>query len=64
MQVDNKQAQVFQQGTCLQSRLRGAVDMRWAWVRELRDKNKVQVKWVSGDANKADLLTKCFPNWL
>ena len=64
MQVDNTQTKAFQRGTTLQSRLRGVVDFRWAWVTELRDQSKVAVQWVPGESNKADLLTKCFPNWL
>ena len=36
VQVDNKQAKSFKEGTCLNSKLRGVVDMRDAWVRELK----------------------------
>ena len=64
LQVDNMQSKSFQEGTCIHSRLRGIVDMRLAWVKELRDKPKIKVKWIAGDRNKADLLTKCFPNWI
>ena len=64
VQVDNRQSKTFQEGTCVKSKLRGVVDMRDAWVQELRDLAKVKVKWVPGHLNKADLLTKCFPNWL
>ena len=64
VQVDNTQTRAFHQGTTLQSRLRGVVDLRWGWVSELRDKAKIEVRWVPGEANKADILTKCFPNWL
>ena len=35
--------------------------MRWAWVRELRNRDKVQTKKVPADRNKADMLTKCLP---
>ena len=39
----------------------GIIDMRWAWIQELRDKNKIKVAKVATDDNKADLLTKCMP---
>ena len=64
VRVDNKQSKTFQEGTCINSRLRGVVDMREAWVKELRDLAQVMVKWVPQHTNKADLLTKCFPNWI
>ena len=38
--------------------------MREKWVQELKNLAKVRVKWVPGQLNKADLLTKCFPNCL
>ena len=38
--------------------------MRDAWVQELRNLAKVKVQWVPGHHNKADMLTKCLPNWL
>ena len=63
VQVDNRQTKTFQEGTCVKSKLRGVVDMREQWVQELRDLAKVKVRWVPGWSNKADLLTKCFPNW-
>ena len=61
IQVDNSQAISFQRSTCLVSKLRGLVDLRWAWVCELRDQNKVRVTKVSSENNKADVLTKCMP---
>ena len=64
IQVDNKQAISFQKGTCVQSKLRGCVDLREAWVQELRDAGKIATKKVSSERQKADVLTKCFPNWL
>ena len=64
VKVDNKQSKTFQEGTCINSRLRGVVDMREAWVQELRDLAHVMVQWVPQHTNKADLLTKCFPNWI
>ena len=60
-QVDNEQSITFQRATCVASRLRGCIDMRWAWVRELRNRDRVQTKKVPADRNKADMLTKCLP---
>ena len=65
VKVDNKQSKTFQEGTCINSRnsrLRGVVDMMEAWVKELRA--QVMVKWIPQHTNKADILTKCFPNWI
>ena len=61
VQVDNTQAISFQRGTCLVSKLRGMIDLRWAWVSELRNKNLVSVTKVSTEKNKADMFTKCMP---
>jgi len=63
VQVDNQQAKTFQRGTCVQSRVRGCVDLREAWVQELRDKKKIKVEHVKGCENPADILTKCLPNY-
>ena len=38
--------------------------MREKWVQELRDLKSVMVEWVPAHLNKADILTKCFPNWI
>ena len=62
--MDNRQAKTFQAGTCINSKIRGVVDMREKWVQELRDLKSVMVKWVPGHLNKADIMTKCFPNWI
>ena len=64
VKVDNKQSKTFQKGTRINSRLRGVVDMREAWVKELRDLAHVMVQWVSQHTNKADILTKRFPKWI
>ena len=64
VQVDNRQAKTFQAGTCINSKIRGVVDMREKWVQELRDLKSVMVKWVPAHLNKADIMTKCFPNWI
>ena len=31
VKVDNTQSKIFQEGTCINSRVRGVVDMREAW---------------------------------
>ena len=64
VKVDNRQSKTFQEGTCIKSRLRRIVDMREEWVLELIYLAKVMVKWVPAHSNKADMLTKCLPNWL
>ena len=61
VQVDNAQSAAFQGSTCLQSRLRGIMDLRWAWVRELKDKKRIKTKLVPSEKNKADVLTKTMP---
>ena len=58
VQVDNLQAKTFQEGTCVQSRLRGTFDLREAWVQELRQRHEIKVEHVSTVNNYADLLTK------
>ena len=63
VQVDNQASISFQYNTCLQSRLRGCVDLREAWVQELRDQDKVKTVKVESARNKADILTKCFPTY-
>jgi hypothetical protein len=57
--VDNKQAVSFAGRTCLDSKLGGVFDQRDSRVRELRDANKVRVRWVTRDRNPADILTHC-----
>ena len=59
VQVDNKQAISFQQDTCINSKIRGSIDMRMEWVEELRDLKIVKTIHVSGEDNLADILTKC-----
>ena len=58
VQVDNLQAKSFQEGTCVQSRLRGTFDLREAWVQELRQRHEFTVEHASTVNNCADLLTK------
>lgn len=63
VQVDNKQAISFKEGTCLNSKIRGVVDMREGWVRELRELEGVDVRHVPGTRQLADVLTKGLPNY-
>lgn len=43
----------------MSTKLVGVYDMREDWVQTLRDKDLVRIKYVGGQANKANLLTKC-----
>jgi hypothetical protein len=58
--VDNTQAISFQSDTCPNSKIRGSIDMREAWVKELRDLGVVATLYVDGNSNLADIFTKCF----
>jgi hypothetical protein len=58
--VDNSQAISFQADTCPNSKIRGSIDMRIAWVKELRDLDIVATQYVEASSNLADLFTKCF----
>jgi hypothetical protein len=58
--VDNTQALTFQSDTCPNSKIRGSIDMREAWVKELRDLEIVATQYVEGVRNLADIFTKCF----
>ena len=57
--VDNAAGISFQQKMNPDSKLKGMIDLRWNWVRELQDKNLVQAVKVSTVNNAADILTKC-----
>ena len=53
-------------GTCLNSRLRGCVDMRLQWVRDIMQlvgTGQVRVQYIHTTDNMADVPTKCFPAW-
>jgi len=56
--VDNTQALTFQSDTCPTSRIRGSLDMREAWIREMRDLDIVATQYVDSKSNLADILTK------
>ena len=58
--VDNSQVLSFQGDTCPNSKIRGSIDMRESWVKELRDLEIVATQYVEGSENLADILTKCF----
>ena len=49
----------FQKSTTPASKLRGIVDMREGWVRELKDSGKIKTVKVDTKENLADLMTKC-----
>jgi hypothetical protein len=59
VQVDNSQARSFQGDTCPNSKIRGSIDMREAWIQEMRDLDVVKTVHVAGEDNMADILTKC-----
>jgi hypothetical protein len=63
LRVDNTQSIAFQRNTCLQSRLRGVIDLRKQWVQELRDLNKIATAKIHTDENLADIFTKCLPGY-
>lgn len=65
VQVDNKQAKTFCEGTCVESKLRGTFSIKEGWVQELKDAAALKVEWVKGgkgdeSGQLADLFTKCF----
>ena len=60
VQVDNSQARSFQGDTCPNSKIRGSIDMREAWIEEMRHNSVVRTEHVPGGENLADILTKCF----
>jgi hypothetical protein len=57
--VDNTQAISFCHQTCLDSKLKGMIDNRDQWVKELKDDSIVTVDWIDTRLNKADILSKC-----
>ena len=58
--VDNNQAISFSRDTCVKSNLRGTFNIRWHWVKELKDASVVCTVKVASAENPADILTKCF----
>ena len=61
IQVDNKASIAFQHNTCMHSKIRGCIDLRAEWVKELRREKNVETVKVGSTQNFADILTKCFP---
>ena len=61
IKVDNNQAKVFANDECVNSKLRTAFSLKEAWVRELKDKDKVNVVQVPAEINVSDMLTKVQP---
>ena len=59
--VDNNQAKVFAENTCVNSKLRTAFSLKEHWVKELRDQSIVKVEQIPGDINIADFFTKVQP---
>ena len=49
--------------TCLSSKLRGVVDMRKDWVQDMRTDGSIEIRWVSEQKQKADILTKGLPTY-
>jgi hypothetical protein len=61
IKVDNTSGIVFQTKMNPQSRLKGMIDLRWNWVKELQDAGQIRAVKVDTLLNVADLLTKCQP---
>ena len=59
IKVDNTQVISFCNQTCLDSKLKGMIDNRLNWVRELKDEGTVVVQYVNTRLNQADILSKC-----
>ena len=65
LQMDNKAAEVFANGTEKSRKLRH-IDLRLQWVLEVRKKGIMKPKWVPTNRNVADLFTKgvATPNFI
>ena len=61
--VDNNQAKVFADNTCVNSKLRTAFSLKHNWVKELRDKGKVNIIQIPAAINISDFLTKVQPGY-
>ena len=57
--VDNAAAIVFQNKVNRDSKLKGMIDLRYQWVKELKDSKVLQAVKVASKDNLADVLTKC-----
>ena len=49
---------MFANEECVNSKLRTAFSLKEAWVKELRDKDKVKVIQIPAEINVSDMLTK------
>jgi hypothetical protein len=59
VKVDNTQVISFCNSTCLDSKLKGMIDNRDNWVKELKNDGLVRVEYVNTRLNHADILSKC-----
>ena len=59
IQVDNAAGESFQHSTCASSKMKGVYNMRWNWVKELRNTKEIITKHIDTKKNLADMLTKC-----
>ena len=57
---DNKAVIGFQNGITINSKVRGVINMRDGWVKELRNTKKVLAVKIPTDKNLADMMTKCY----
>ena len=57
---DNAAGVSFQRMTTPSTKLKGVYDLRWEWVKELKNKDRIRAVKVSSDKNYADMLTKCY----
>ena len=58
---DNVATIPFQRSTKTNTKIRGIYNLRWAWIKDLRDMAKTIAVKVATNDNIADLLTKCQP---
>jgi hypothetical protein len=56
--VDNDQAISFTNSTCTNSRLRGSISRKQAWVQELKSGGLLTPKYINTKNNLADIMTK------
>ena len=58
---DNAATISFQRSTKTNTKIRGIYNLRWAWVKDLRNMAKIIAVKVTTNDNIADLLTKHQP---
>ena len=49
---------MFANDECVNSKLRTAFSLKEAWIKEIRDNDKVKVIQIPADINVSDMLTK------